>query len=150
MAAPCSRHPEGPYDVKKPIAVTSVALTPEHYNRIARLMEHKIPVKLQFNIQNQFFEDQTDSVNVVAEIPGNAKKDEIVMLGAHLDSWHGGTGATDNAAGSAVVMEAARILEVAQPEYGSNGAHGAVERGRGRAAGIEGVREGAFRRSARR
>ncbi len=101
----------GPYEVKKPIAVTAVALTPEHYNRIARLMEHNIPVKLQFNIQNQFFEDQTDSVNVIAEIPGNSKKDEIVMLGAHLDSWHGGTGATDNAAGSAVVMEAARILK---------------------------------------
>jgi len=101
----------GPYEMKKPIAVTSVALTPEHYNRIARLIEHNIPVKLQFNIQNQVFEDQTDSVNVVAEIPGNAKKDEIVMLGAHLDSWHGGTGATDNAAGSAVVMEAARILK---------------------------------------
>src|SRR5580700_2874242 len=101
----------GPYDMKKPIAVTSVALTPEHYNRIARLMEHNIPVKLQFNIQNQVFEDQTDSVNVIAEIPGNSKKDEIVMLGAHLDSWHGGTGATDNAAGSAVVMEAVRILK---------------------------------------
>jgi hypothetical protein len=101
----------GPYDPKKPVAVTSVALTPEHYNRIARLMDHNIPVKLQFNIQNQIFEDQTDSVNVVAEIPGNSKKDEIVMLGAHLDSWHGGTGATDNAAGSAVVMEAARILK---------------------------------------
>src|SRR5579871_5056805 len=101
----------GPYDMKKPIAVASVALTPEHYNRIARLMEHNIPVKLQFNVQNQIFEDQTDSVNVVAEIPGNSKKDEIVMLGAHLDSWHGGTGATDNAAGSAVVMEAARILK---------------------------------------
>jgi carboxypeptidase Q len=101
----------GPYEVKKPIAVTSVALTPEHYNRIARLMEHNIPVKLQFNVQNQFFEDQTDSVNVIAEIPGNSKKDEIVMLGAHLDSWHGGTGATDNAAGSAVVIEAARILK---------------------------------------
>ena len=101
----------GPYDPKKPIAVTSVALTPEHYNRIARLMEHNIPVELQFNIQNQFFEDQTDSVNVIAELPGNAKKDEVVMLGAHLDSWHGGTGATDNAAGSAVVMEALRILK---------------------------------------
>jgi hypothetical protein len=101
----------GPYDMKKPIAVTSVALTPEHYNRIARLMDHNIPVKLQFNIQNQVFEEQTDSVNVIAEIPGNSKKDEIVMLGAHLDSWHGGTGATDNAAGSAVVMEAVRILK---------------------------------------
>ncbi len=101
----------GSYDPKKPIALASVALTPEHYNRIERLMQHKIPVKLQFNIQNQFFEDTMDSVNVVAEIPGDSKKDEIVMLGAHLDSWHGGTGATDNAAGSAVVMEAARILK---------------------------------------
>jgi len=101
----------GSYDPKKPIAVTSVAVTPEHYNRIARLMEHKIPVKLEFNIQNQFYDETTDSVNVIAEIPGHAKKDEIVMLGAHLDSWHGGTGATDNAAGSAVVMEAVRILK---------------------------------------
>ena len=101
----------GSYDPKRPIALAAVALTPEHYNRIERLMQHKIPVRLQFNIQNQFFEDNTDSVNVVAEIPGGRKKDEIVMLGAHLDSWHGGTGATDNAAGSAVVMEAARILK---------------------------------------
>ncbi len=101
----------GSYDPKKPIALASVALTPEHYNRIARLMEHKIPVKLQFNIRNETYENNLDSVNVVAEIPGNRKKDEIVMLGAHLDSWHGGTGATDNAAGSAVVMEAVRILK---------------------------------------
>jgi hypothetical protein len=101
----------GAYDPKKPITLPSVALTPEHYNRIERLMDHKIPVKLEFNIRNQFYEDNPDSVNVVAEIPGDDKKDEIVMLGAHLDSWHGGTGATDNAAGSAVVMEAARILK---------------------------------------
>ena len=101
----------GPYDPKKPTALASVALTPEHYNRIARLIAHKIPVKLQFNIQNEFFNDNLDSMNVVAEIPGNSKKDEIVMLGAHLDSWHGGTGATDNAAGSAVAMEALRILK---------------------------------------
>ena len=101
----------GPYDPKKPIALPAVALTPEHYNRIARLVAHKIAVKLQFNIQNQFFTDNPDSFNIVGEIPGNRKKDEIVMLGAHFDSWHGGTGATDNAAGSAVVMEAARILK---------------------------------------
>ncbi|HYL75893.1 MAG TPA: M20/M25/M40 family metallo-hydrolase [Bryobacteraceae bacterium] len=101
----------GTYDPKKPVALTAVALTPEHYNRIARLMQHKIPVKLAFNIQNQFYDDNQDSVNVIAEIPGGRKKDEIVMLGAHLDSWHGGTGATDNAAGSAVMMEAIRILK---------------------------------------
>lgn len=101
----------GSYDPKKPIAITAVSLTPEHYNRIARLVAHKIPVKLQFNIQNQFFNDNPDSFNITAEIPGTRKKDEIVMLGAHFDSWHGGTGATDNAAGSAVMMEAIRILK---------------------------------------
>ncbi|HYM10331.1 MAG TPA: M20/M25/M40 family metallo-hydrolase, partial [Bryobacterales bacterium] len=101
----------GPYDPKRPVGIAAAALTPEHYNRIARLMEHKIPVKLQFNIQNELFESDLDSVNVIAEIPGNKKRDEIVMLGAHLDSWQGGTGATDNAAGCAVVMEAARILK---------------------------------------
>jgi Zn-dependent M28 family amino/carboxypeptidase len=101
----------GSYDVKRPVGIPAAALTPEHYNRIARLVEHKIPVKLQFNIQNELFENDLDSVNVIAEIPGNRQKDEIVMLGGHLDSWQGGTGATDNAAGCAVVMEAARILK---------------------------------------
>jgi len=98
-------------DPKKPIAIASVALTPEHYNRMVRLVEHKIPVKLEFNIRNEFYNDTPDSFNVVGEIPGSGKADQVVMLGAHLDSWHGGTGATDNAAGSAVVIETARILK---------------------------------------
>ena len=101
----------GSEDPKKPLPPASIALTPEHYNRIARLLAHKIPVKLRFNIQNEFLSDNLDSMNVTAEIPGNSKKDEIVMLGAHLDSWHGGTGATDNAAGSAVVIETMRVLK---------------------------------------
>jgi len=101
----------GSEDPKRPIPIASAVLTPEHYNRIARLIDHKIPVKLQFNVQNEIYEGNRDSLNVVAEIPGGRKKDEIVMLGAHLDSWQGGTGATDNAAGSAVIMEAARILK---------------------------------------
>jgi carboxypeptidase Q len=100
----------GPYEADKPLAIPMVALTPEHYNRIARLLNHKIPVKVAFNIQNQLV-DQPATVNVVGEIPGTSKKDEIVMLGAHLDSWHGATGATDNAAGSAVMIEAMRILK---------------------------------------
>jgi len=87
-----------------------VVVTPEHYNRVVRLLDHNIPVKLEFDIQAQFFEP-TDSFNVVGEIPGGRKKDEVVMLGAHLDSWHGGTGATDNATGSAVAIEAVRILK---------------------------------------
>ncbi|MGA2270804.1 MAG: M20/M25/M40 family metallo-hydrolase [Bryobacteraceae bacterium] len=87
-----------------------VSLTAEHYNRIARLLEHNVPVKLQFDIKTQF-DPNTDSFNVVAEIPGNAKKDEVVMVGGHFDSWHYGTGATDNGAGSAVSMEVMRILK---------------------------------------
>jgi carboxypeptidase Q len=101
----------GSREKKDPIPPPMVVLTPEHYNRICRLIEHKIPVKVQFNVQAQFIDLPEDSVNVIAEIPGAAKKDEVVMLGAHLDSWHGGTGATDNAAGSAVAIEAMRILK---------------------------------------
>src|SRR5262249_54074547 len=80
------------------------------YNRIARLIEHQIPVKLQFEVKASF-DDNPDSFNVIAEIPGNAKKDEVVMVGGHFDSWHYGTGATDNAAGSAAAMEVVRILK---------------------------------------
>ncbi|MBV8808676.1 MAG: M28 family peptidase, partial [Acidobacteriaceae bacterium] len=96
---------------KDPVPPPTVALTPEHYNRIARLVEHHIPVKLEFDIQTEFLKDTTDSFNVIGEIPGMTKKDELVMLGAHLDSWHGATGATDNATGSSVAIEAVRILE---------------------------------------
>jgi carboxypeptidase Q len=87
-----------------------VALTAEHYNRIARLLQHNTAVQLSFDIRTQF-DDNTKSFNVIAEIPGNAKKDELVMVGGHFDSWHYGTGATDNAAGSAVAMEVMRILK---------------------------------------
>ena len=87
-----------------------VAITAEHYNRIARLLEHDVPVQLTFDIKTEFGTDN-DSFNVIAELPGNAKKDEVVMVGGHFDSWHYGTGATDNAAGSAVAMEAMRILK---------------------------------------
>jgi Zn-dependent M28 family amino/carboxypeptidase len=76
-----------------------------------RLLDNKIPVKLEFEIQAKFLDDRTDSVNVIGEIPGGPKRDEIVMIGAHLDSWQGGTGATDNAAGCAVMIEALRILK---------------------------------------
>ncbi|HEY3936541.1 MAG TPA: M20/M25/M40 family metallo-hydrolase [Bryobacteraceae bacterium] len=104
----------GSYDPKKPIALPGVALMPEQYNRIARLLEHQIPVKLEFNIKNEFTDDHPDCFNILGEIPGSGEhKDELVMLGAHFDSWHGGTGATDNGAGSAVMMEAVRILKTA-------------------------------------
>jgi hypothetical protein len=88
-----------------------VVLEPEPYYRIARLVERKIPVKVELEVVAAFTNDTTDAFNVVAEIPGQKKKDEVVMLGAHLDSWHSGTGATDNAAGCAVALEAMRILK---------------------------------------
>ncbi len=100
----------GSQDPKDPVPPPVVALTPEHYNRIARLAAKNIPVKLEFDIRTEFLTGDMDSFNVVGEIPGGVKKDEIVMLGAHLDSWHGGTGATDNATGSSVAIEAVRIL----------------------------------------
>lgn len=100
----------GDRDVKEPIPPTSIVVTPEHYNRIYRLLSHQIAVKLELEVKTEVLEPQ-DSVNVIAEIPGGAKRDEIVMLGAHLDSWHGGTGATDNAAGSVVMIEAMRLLK---------------------------------------
>jgi len=101
----------GTRDPKDPIPPPTVALTPEHYNRVARLLDHKIKVTMEFDIQARFFNDTQDSVNVIGDIEGGRKRDEVVMIGAHLDSWHGGTGATDNAAGSAVMMEAMRILK---------------------------------------
>ncbi len=86
-------------------------LAAEHYNRIVRLLERKLPVKLELDISTKFYEDMPGAFNVIAEIPGEKKKEEIVMVGAHLDSWTGGTGATDNAAGAATVIEAMRILK---------------------------------------
>ena len=90
----------------------SIALTPEHYNRVVRLVREEIPVSLEAEVRAQFHDETTDSINVVAEIPGRSKPDELVLIGAHLDSvYAGGTGATDNAAGSAVLMEVMRILK---------------------------------------
>lgn len=101
----------GSHDPKIPLPPPMAAIAVEQYNRIARLLQKNVPVKLRMEVRCRTIEDPLDSFNITAEIPGGAKKDEVVMLGAHLDSWHGGTGATDNAAGSSVVMEAVRILK---------------------------------------
>ena len=90
-----------------PQAVVAV----EHYNRLVRMIERGARPELEININTRFLDQDLMSHNVVAEIPGTDLKDEVVMLGAHFDSWHSGTGATDNAAGSAVMMEAVRILQ---------------------------------------
>ena len=103
---------QGTYrDAKAPPQAPQVVLAVEQYGRIVRTLEKKIPVTLQMDIANRFYDDDLNAFNVVAEIPGTDKADEVVMLGAHFDSWHTGTGATDNAAGSAVMMEAMRILK---------------------------------------
>jgi hypothetical protein len=91
------------------LGLPSVTIAVEHYGRIVRTLQKNMPVKIELDIRNTFSDD-TMSFNVIGEIAGTDKADELVMLGAHFDSWHGGTGATDNAAGSAVMMEAMRIL----------------------------------------
>jgi carboxypeptidase Q len=94
-------------------ATPSVVLAGEHYNMIARMLERGMPVKLRVNVQSHFVTDDPNSYNVIAEIPGTDPqlKSEVVMIGAHLDSWHTGTGASDNADGVAVVLETIRILK---------------------------------------
>jgi carboxypeptidase Q len=101
----------GSWDPKDPPVLARVVVAIEDYGRILRTLEKNIPVTLQLNIANKVYSDNLDSFNIIAEIPGTEKADEVVMLGAHFDSWDSGTGATDNAAGSVVMMEAMRILE---------------------------------------
>jgi hypothetical protein len=101
----------GSYKKDEPIGVPALVMAIEHYGRIARLLQQKRNVELEIDLKTRFYDDDPMSYNTVAEIPGSDKNGEIVMLGGHMDSWHTGTGATDNAAGVAVAMEAVRILE---------------------------------------
>ena len=96
------------YDVSK--APPTVVMRNEDYGRISRLLADKRAVELEFEIANRTYPEGRTSYNVVAEIPGSDKAGEVVMLGGHLDSWHAATGATDNAIGCAIMMEAARII----------------------------------------
>ncbi|MEP6620299.1 MAG: M20/M25/M40 family metallo-hydrolase [bacterium] len=93
--------------------VPTVHVAQESYGRIGRMMDKKIPVTLELNVQNKFYPENTTSFNLIGEIPGTdpALKDEVVMIGAHFDSWHSGTGATDNGAGSGVMLEAMRLIK---------------------------------------
>ena len=101
----------GSRDPKAPLVLPRVVVAVEQYGRILRTLEKNIRVTLELNLANKFYDDDLNSFNIVAEIRGTDKADEVVMLGAHFDSWASGTGATDNAAGSAVMMEAMRILK---------------------------------------
>jgi hypothetical protein len=97
-----------------PGAVPSVTLSAEHYNMVARMVAQQVPVKLRVNVQSTYHDnDGGNAYNVIAELPGTdpVLRDEVVMVGGHLDSWHTGVGATDNADGVATVIEAMRLLK---------------------------------------
>ena len=100
-----------PYDKTAPPIIPQLVLAVEHYNRIARMIEAGEKVKMTVDLAVEWQDKDPMGYNTVAEIPGNDLKDEIVMLGGHMDSWHAGTGATDNGAGVAVALEAVRILQ---------------------------------------
>ncbi len=102
----------GPRDQNAGKVPPQVVLAVEHYNRMLRILEKGVPVKVELNIQAQFHDEAAQNgFNIIAELPGTDLADEVVLLGAHFDSHHSGTGATDNATGSAAMMEAVRILK---------------------------------------
>ena len=102
---------EGSREPGDPPSVPQLVLAAEHYNRLLRTLDKSLPVFVEADVRNRFFDESLDTFNVVAEIPGTDKASEVVMIGAHFDSWHTGTGATDNGGSSAVVMEVMRILK---------------------------------------
>lgn len=97
------------YDPTK--VVPTIVMRNEDFGRIARLLKNNRKVTLEFDIKNQIYPEGSTAYNTIGEIAGTDKSDEVIMLGGHLDSWHSATGATDNAIGCAVMMEAARILK---------------------------------------
>src|SRR5262245_2591131 len=101
----------GSWKTGETVTVPGITIALEQWNRIARLLEQKKDVELEMQVTNNFSDADPMQYNTVAEIPGTDRKDELVMVGAHLDSWHSGTGATDNGAGSVVMMEVVRILK---------------------------------------
>jgi hypothetical protein len=106
-----------PYDPKAPEIIPQIVFASEHYNRIVRMLRMGEKVRLDMNLEVAM--TKADSgFDIIGEIPGTDLKDEVVMIGAHFDSWHSGTGATDNGTGSAACMEAMRILETVMKNDG--------------------------------
>ncbi len=101
----------GSFRARDPLAPPTFVITAEHYNRIVRLVQDKQSVRIRVDLKAAVSSMDVDGANIVGEIAGGAKKDEVVMIGAHFDSWHAGTGATDNGTGSAVMIEVMRILK---------------------------------------
>lgn len=108
----------GSYREEGVYVVPQATLAVEHYNRIFRLLQKGVPVKLAMELKSRYTNPDGMEHNILAEIPGTDLKEEVVMFGAHFDSWHAATGATDNGAGSAVMMEAARIIQEVIKETG--------------------------------
>ncbi|HEY0323363.1 MAG TPA: M20/M25/M40 family metallo-hydrolase [Pyrinomonadaceae bacterium] len=100
-----------PWDKSAPKMPTQIVVSSEHYNRMVRMIGQGVALKMSVDLQVEYQDKDLMGYNTVAEIPGTDLKDEVVMIGAHMDSWHSGTGATDNGAGVAVAMEAVRILK---------------------------------------
>ena len=100
-----------PYDVNVKTIIPQIVLATEQYNRLARMIKAGEKVRMQVSLAVQFSKDEVMGYNTIAEIPGSDKADEVVMVGGHMDSWHSGTGATDNGAGVAAAMEAVRIIQ---------------------------------------
>jgi carboxypeptidase Q len=98
------------YSANAPKILPQVVVSAEHYNRMVRQIQNGLSVKLELTLETTFT-DAAPGFNVIGEIPGTDLKDEVVMIGAHLDSWHSATGTTDNAAGSVVMLEAMRIIK---------------------------------------
>jgi len=103
-----------PYEENVKPFVPQVVLAAEHYNRLIRMIQAGEKLRMKVSLKTQFTNDDPMAYNTIAEIPGSDKADEVVMVGGHIDSWHSGTGATDNGAGVAAAMEAIRILQALQ------------------------------------
>ena len=101
----------GAFSAKDSIAPPTFAVTQESYGRMVRLLDRKIPVKVRVDLKAELSREDVEAFNIIGEIPGGTKAGEVVMVGAHFDSWHAGTGATDNATGSAVMIEVMRVLK---------------------------------------
>lgn len=134
-----------PWLKDSPAIVPQVVMAVEHYNRLVRMLEKKTDVQVEIDIASRYHTDDLMSFNVVAEIPGSDLKDELVMLGGHFDSWHAGTGATDNAVGCGVALEAVRILQAIGVKPRRHHPHRSLDRRRAGPAWFEGLCDRPFR-----
>jgi Zn-dependent M28 family amino/carboxypeptidase len=112
-AAPMAPRPRGPsvWDKSAPKTLPQITVSSEQYNRLVRMIQQGEKLKIEIDLKTTFFDKDLYAYNTVGELPGSDLKDQVVMAGGHMDSWHSGTGATDNGAGVAVAMEAIRILK---------------------------------------